>query len=163
MIRPLTAEAGAWGTYWAMVGGGAGMSLSPAEISFLESRIRTVAGSPLCVTRAVDLPDRNVGAAETADVGHVARSDVHPVLFRGDDARGLIKAAFLDEERLRQERLDRLERNCGYCVPGERFAVDAGRELHRTGGGTSSAAVLSQAQLRRRHAPIEDQHVAGRN
>src|SRR6266568_4767994 len=137
MIRPLTAEAGAWGTYWAMVGGGAGMSLSPAEISFLESRIRTVAGSPLCVTRAVPrntaskpsvlrlsgstsgLPDRNVGAAETADVGHVARSDVHPVLFRGDDARGLVKAAFLDEERLRQERLDRLERNCGYCVPGE--------------------------------------------
>src|SRR6266478_3873543 len=36
-----------------MLGGGAGMSRSPAEISFLEFTICTVAGSPLRVTRAV--------------------------------------------------------------------------------------------------------------
>src|SRR6266704_1822034 len=35
--------------------------------------------------------------------------------------------------------------------------------LSRPPSSTSSAAVLPQAQLRRRHAPVEDQHVAGRN
>ncbi len=149
-----------------MVGGGAGMSRSPAEISFLEFTICTViVGIHQRLPGTIDVPDARVGATETADVGHIARAYVDPIFLGSDNAWGLIEATFLDDQGLRQERLDRLRRNGGYRLRRQGLGIDARLKFppSHTGGPGASAvgtAGVADAQLRRRYAPVEHEDIA---
>src|SRR6266850_3787845 len=87
---------------------------------------------------AIDLPNGLVGATETADIGHIAGAYVDPILLRGDNPRSLIEAAFLDDQWLRQKRLDRPGRNSGYRLRRQGLSVDARQKLDSSCAPTRS-------------------------
>src|SRR5204863_1893075 len=65
-------------------------------------------------TSAIDLPKWRIAAAKTADVGYISGAQVDPILLGSDDPRRSVEAAFFDDQRLREKRLDRLGRNRRY-------------------------------------------------
>src|SRR5262249_33628890 len=130
------------------------------------------------LSRAIYLPDGVVAVAEPGDVGDAARPYIHAVLLGRDDSRRALESAFLDQQGLREERLDRARRNRRDRLVGEGARVGARQKLDRVacGGGLGCAATttatgaaggggsgLTETQLRRGHAAVEHQHVARRD
>src|SRR2546422_4142120 len=66
---------------------------------------------------AIDLPNGRVAVTKTADIGHIAGAYVDPIFLRSDYPRGPVETAFLDDQWLRQKRLDRPGRHGGACPP----------------------------------------------
>ena len=73
-----------------------------AEEHGLVAQSQVAFGIDKGLSGAIHLPDRVGRLAESADIRHVARSQIHTVLFRGDDPRRPIQAALLDQQRLRE-------------------------------------------------------------
>src|SRR5882762_4634297 len=111
---------------------------------------------------AIDLPDRRVGATKTAHIGHIAGAYVDPIFLGSDNPRGPVETAFLDDQWLRQKRLDRPGRNGGYRLRCQGLSVDARQKLYPffcTPNSSAAAAGIAETQLRRRHAAVEDEDI----
>src|SRR5207244_12137552 len=103
---------------------------------------------------AIDLPNGRVAVTKTADIGHIAGAYVDPIFLRSDYPRGPVETAFLDDQWLRQKRLDRPGRNGGDRLRCPGLGVEARQKLFRSCNPSPEAAAgFADAQLRRRHTP----------